>query len=187
MPLQHISDNVLKSMRRGITQRRTRELLLKLQERIPGITLRTTFIAGYPAEGENEFNELCDFVKEIKFDRFGVFNYSIEENTPSFLLGDPVDEEVKEERKAALMEIQKDISYEKNRSFVGKTIKVIIDSLEGEFYIGRSERDAPEVDGEILIPAENFALQIGNFYEIEIYDCNEYDLFGKLMTDKGVK
>lgn len=187
IPLQHISDNVLKSMRRGITQRRTKELLLRLKARIPGITLRTTFITGYPAEGENEFNELCDFVREIKFDRFGVFNYSVEENTPSFILGDPLSGDVKEERKAALMEIQKDISYEINRSFIGRKMKVLIDSLEGEFYIGRSERDAPEVDGEILIPAENIALKTGNFYEIEIYDCNEYDLFGKLMMVKGVK
>ncbi len=181
IPLQHIADNVLKSMRRGITQRRTKELLYTLKERIPGITLRTTFIVGYPAETEKEFEELCDFVKDIKFDRFGVFNYSIEENTPSFLLGDPIPPEVKEERKAILMEIQKEISEEKNRGYVGKKIKVIIDSLEGDYFVGRSERDAPEVDGEILINSNDSSLKIGEFYDIEIYDSNEYDLFGKTV------
>ncbi|MFA7418424.1 MAG: 30S ribosomal protein S12 methylthiotransferase RimO, partial [Melioribacteraceae bacterium] len=113
IPLQHISDNVLKSMRRGITKRRTIELINTLKEKIPNLTLRTTFIVGYPNETEAEFQELCDFVKEVKFDRFGVFNYSIEENTPSFILGDPLSSEEKEERKAILMEIQKEISEEK--------------------------------------------------------------------------
>lgn len=180
IPLQHISDNVLKSMRRGITQRRTKELLYKLKEEIPGLTLRTTFIVGYPNETEKEFKELCEFVKDIKFDRFGVFTYSVEENTPSFILGDPVPPEVKEERKAELMEIQKEISQSKNDEMLGKKIKVIIDGKEGDFYVGRSERDAPEVDGEVLIDAQNISLSIGEFYSAEIYDCNEYDLFAKL-------
>jgi ribosomal protein S12 methylthiotransferase len=180
IPLQHISDNVLKSMRRGITQRRTKELLYKLKEEIPGLTLRTTFIVGYPNETEKEFKELCEFIKDIKFDRFGVFNYSVEENTPSFILGDPVPQEVKEERKAELMEIQKEISQSKNEEMIGKKIKVIIDCKEGDFYIGRSERDAPEVDGEVLIDAKNVLLNTGEFYSAEIYDCNEYDLFAKL-------
>lgn len=180
IPLQHISDNVLKSMRRGITQRRTKELLYTLKEEIPGLTLRTTFIVGYPNETEKEFKELCEFVKDIKFDRFGVFNYSVEENTPSFILGDPVPREVKEERNAELMEIQKEISQSKNEEMIGKKIKVIIDGKEGDFYIGRSERDAPEVDGEVLIDAKNISLNTGEFYSAEIYDCNEYDLFAKL-------
>lgn len=180
IPLQHISDNVLKSMRRGITQRRTKELLYQLKERIPGITLRTTFIVGYPNETEKEFLELCDFVKDIKFDRFGVFTYSIEENTPSFILGDPVPKEEKEKRKAALMEIQKEISQKKNEELIGKEMKVLIDDIEGEYYTARSERDAPEVDGEVLVLAENNLLKRGQFYDVEIYDCNEYDLFGKL-------
>jgi ribosomal protein S12 methylthiotransferase len=169
-------------MRRGITQRRTKELLYKLKEKIPGLTLRTTFIVGYPNETEKEFNELCDFVRDIKFDRFGVFNYSVEENTPSFLLGDPVSQEIKEERKATLMEIQKEISQEKNNEFVGKKMKVIIDGIENDFYVARSERDAPEVDGEVLINIAAGKLETGRFYDVDIYDCNEYDLFGNLFA-----
>ncbi len=182
IPLQHIADAVLKSMRRGITQRRTKELLYTLREKIPNLTLRTTFIVGYPNETEKEFRELCDFVKDIKFERFGVFTYSIEENTPSFILGDPVPQEVKEERKTELMEIQKEISREKNQNLVGKELKVLIDSIEGEYYVARSERDAPEVDGEVLIDVKNNNLKKGEFYNVEIYDCNEYDLFGKLKS-----
>jgi ribosomal protein S12 methylthiotransferase len=186
IPLQHISDPVLKSMRRGITQRRTKELLLDLKQRIPNLTLRTTFIVGYPNETEKEFRELCDFAREIKFDRFGVFNYSIEENTPSFILGDPVTPERKEERKATLMEIQQEISEEKNRELIGKTIKVIIDEYSGGHFIARSERDAPEVDGEVLIQADESGLEIGKFYNVEIIDCNEYDLFGKIISQEGI-
>lgn len=182
IPLQHISDNILKSMRRGITQHRTKELLYKLREKIPNLTLRTTFIVGYPNETEKEFQELCDFVRDIKFERFGVFPYSIEENTPSFILGDPIPQEIKEERKAALMEIQKEISLQKNQNRIGNNLKVVIDSLEGEYYVARSEYDAPEVDGEVLIDAKNNTLTKGEFYNVEIYDCNEYDLFGKLKS-----
>lgn len=182
IPLQHISDNVLKSMRRGITKRRTIELLNNLKTRIPNLTLRTTFIVGYPNETENDFKELCNFIREIKFDRVGVFNYSIEENTPSYLLGDPLTSEEKEERKAILMEIQKDISEEKNKALEGTILKVIIDRTESDYLIGRTERDAPEVDGEVLIKAENETIKIGEFYNIEIYDSNEYDLFGKIAS-----
>lgn len=182
LPLQHISDNILKSMRRGITQHRTKELLYRLREKIPNLTLRTTFIVGYPNETEKEFQELCDFVRDIKFERFGVFPYSIEENTPSFILGDPIPQEIKEERKAALMEIQKEISLQKNQNRIGNNLKVVIDSLEGEYYVARSEYDAPEVDGEVLIDAKNNTLIKGKFYNVEIYYCNEYDLFGKLKS-----
>ena len=181
IPLQHISDSVLKSMRRGITRRRTEDLIYTLKEKIPDLTLRTTFIVGYPAETESEFEELCEFVRDIKFDRFGVFNYSVEENTPSFILGDPIPDEIKEERKAVLMEIQKNISENKNRSFIGKKMKVILDHRDGDYYIARSERDAPEVDGEVLIKYDNNSLTIGEFYNVEIYNCNEYDLFGNLI------
>jgi ribosomal protein S12 methylthiotransferase len=181
IPLQHISDNVLKSMRRGITQHRTKELLNHLRERIHGLTVRTTFIVGYPNETEKEFQELCDFIREIKFDRLGVFTYSVEENTPSFILGDPIPAEVKEERKAVLMEIQKEISEGKNKSLIGQKVKVIIDRIENENYAARSERDAPEVDGEVLISTKNNLLRTGEFYQVEIYDCNEYDLFGNLL------
>ncbi|MGK9368826.1 30S ribosomal protein S12 methylthiotransferase RimO [Melioribacter sp. Ez-97] len=180
IPLQHISDNVLKSMRRGITKRRTLELLNKLRGSIPELTLRTTFITGYPAETDADFEELVNFVKEFEFERFGVFTYSIEENTPSYLLGDPHSEEVKEKRKNILMEIQKDISYRRNEKSVGKTVKVLIDSYENGVYIGRTESDAPEVDCEVFVET-NEKLEIGNFYDTVIYDCNEYDLFAKLV------
>ncbi|KAF0151390.1 MAG: 2-methylthioadenine synthetase [Ignavibacteria bacterium] len=183
IPLQHISDNVLKSMRRGITKRRTIELLNELKARIPNLTLRTTFIVGYPNETEVEFRELCEFINEIKFDRVGVFNYSIEENTPSFILGDPLSAEEKEERKAIIMNIQKDISEEKNRLIEGRKMKVIIDRTEGDYYVGRTERDAPEVDGEVLVKSGTETIMIGEFYNIEIYDSNEYDLFGKIVSN----
>ncbi|WP_157867358.1 30S ribosomal protein S12 methylthiotransferase RimO [Melioribacter roseus] len=179
IPLQHISDNVLKSMRRGITKRRTLELLNKLRESIPGLTLRTTFITGYPAETDADFEELVNFVKDFEFERFGVFTYSIEENTPSYLLGDPHSEEVKEKRKNLLMEIQRDISHRQNEKLIGKNLKVLIDAYENGVYIGRTERDAPEVDCEVFVET-NGQLEIGNFYDAVIYDCNEYDLFAKL-------
>jgi ribosomal protein S12 methylthiotransferase len=179
IPLQHISDDVLKSMRRGVTSKRTKGLLYKLRDKIPDITLRTTFIVGYPNETEKDFEELCDFVREIKFDRVGVFTFSIEENTASYILGNPVPDEIKKERKNILMEIQKDISLEKNKSFVGSTIKVLLEIKENDYYVGRSYRDAPEVDGEILIQGNNKETEVGKFYTAKIFDYNEYDLFGK--------
>ncbi|MBA4251262.1 MAG: 30S ribosomal protein S12 methylthiotransferase RimO [Chlorobiaceae bacterium] len=181
IPLQHISDDVLKSMRRGITKKRTIEVLNKLREKIPGVSIRTTFIVGYPAEKKEDFNELIDFIEEFKFDRVGVFHYSVEENTPSFILGDPVNEEEKEFRREHLMETQKEISLQLNQSFVGKKLKVLIESEEGNYFIGRSYRDAPEIDGEILILNEGQNLILGNFYSTEIVDFNEYDLFGKII------
>lgn len=182
IPLQHISDDVLKSMRRGVTSERTKKLLQKLRDEIPGITIRTTFIVGYPNETEKDFEELCNFVREIKFDRIGTFTFSVEENTSSFILGDPVPEEEKERRKNVLMEIQKEISLQKNESFVGKKLKVLIDSIEGEFFIGRSYRDAPEVDGEILISTKNNKINVGEFYDILINDFDEYDLYGNAIN-----
>ena len=179
LPLQHISDNVLKSMRRGVTGKITRELLTKLRERVPDITIRTTFIVGYPNETEKDFEELCEFVKDIKFDRFGVFPFSVEENTSSFILGDQIPEKEKQRRKDKLMEIQKEISLEKNKSFVGKKLKVLVETKEGEYYVGRTYRDAPEVDGEILIPLNDEKIILGKFYTVEVFDYNEYDLYGK--------
>lgn len=179
IPLQHISDKVLKSMRRGITKTTTIKLLEKLKNKIPNLALRTTFIIGYPNETEEEFEELLKFVKETKFDRVGVFDYSVEENTPSFLLGDPNSNKIKQTRKKKLMELQKEISYNKNLQLLGKNVKVIIDDIEGEFFIGRTEKDAPEVDGNVLIKSDKM-LKIGEFYNIEIIDCNDYDLYGKL-------
>jgi ribosomal protein S12 methylthiotransferase len=185
IPLQHISDSVLKSMRRGVTGDRTRELLTKLRNKIPDITIRTTFITGYPNETEKDFDELCRFVKEIRFDRIGVFTFSVEENTSSFILGDPVPEKIKQERKNILMEIQKEISTEKNKEFIGRQIKVLLEKTEGEFYIARSYRDAPEVDGEVLIPVKGIEVKEGNFYNVEITDANEYDLFAKIINNNG--
>jgi len=182
IPLQHISDPVLKSMRRGITKRRTIELLNTLRERIPGITIRTTFIIGYPQETEEAFNELLEFVQDFKFDRFGAFTYSIEEDTPSYILGDGITEEVKEARKEELMQVQKEISYENNQKFVGRRLKVLIDRVEEDYFVGRTEKDAPEVDGEVLIEVKNDTLEVGAYYDIEIIDCNEYDLFGKFNS-----
>ena len=180
IPLQHISDDVLKSMRRGVTAARTRKLIEKLRNEIPDITLRTTFIVGYPNETEKDFEMLCDFVKEVKFERVGTFTFSIEENTSSFILGDPVPAEEKQRRKDVIMELQKDISLDKNSFMVGKVLKVLVEAVEGDFYIGRSYRDAPEVDGEVLINKKGIKLQPGNFYDVKITDYDEYDIFGEL-------
>ncbi|MFA4923197.1 MAG: radical SAM protein, partial [Ignavibacteriaceae bacterium] len=180
IPLQHISDDVLRSMRRGITKRRTVETLNALREKIPGVTVRTTFIVGYPNETKEHFDELCDFVKESKFDRIGVFTYSVEENTPSYLLGDPVPGKEKLRRKNKLMKIQQSISHEKNLSLIGKELRIVVEGREGDYYIGRSYRDAPEVDGEVLIPVKNKMLKVGKFYNAVIFDCNEYDLFANV-------
>ncbi len=186
IPLQHISDDVLKSMRRGITKKTTINLLNELKSKIPNLALRTTFILGYPNETKKDFEELKEFIKEIRFDKVGVFDYSVEESTPSFILGDKVSTKVKEQRKFELMELQKGISFEKNRELIGKTIKVIIDDIEGEFFIGRTEKDAPEVDGEVLIKSENKMLKLGEFYDVEIFDCNDYDVFGKLSYQEEI-
>ncbi|MCL6494099.1 MAG: 30S ribosomal protein S12 methylthiotransferase RimO [Ignavibacterium sp.] len=180
IPLQHISDDVLKSMRRGVTSKQTYNLLYKLRKTIPDITLRTTFIVGYPNETEKDFQQLVDFVKEIKFDRVGAFTFSVEENTSSFILGDPISKEEKERRKEILMEVQSQISLEKNQSFVGKTLKVLLESKESEYYVGRSYRDAPEVDGEVLFKSDK-KLKPGNFYDVKITDYDEYDLFGDVI------
>ena len=181
MPLQHISDNVLKSMRRGITGRQTRELLYKLRERIPDLVLRTTIMVGFPNETDKDFDELCDFIKEIKFERLGTFTYSQEENTTAYNLGDPIPKNVKIERQKNIMEIQKGISLEKNNELINKELKVLVEAVEGDFYIGRSYRDAPEVDGEVLINIENGKIKTGEFYNVKVYDCNEYDLFAKVI------
>ena len=183
IPLQHISDNVLRSMRRGVTGSQTRKLLNELNTRIPDVTLRTTFIVGYPNETEKEFEELCEFVREIKFDRIGTFTFSVEDNTSSFILGDPVIKNVKEKRKDTLMKIQKEISHKINSGFVGKKLKVLVEALEGDFYIGRSYRDAPEVDGEVLIDRKDNKLIIGDFYDVEVYDYNEYDLIAEVIEN----
>lgn len=180
VPLQHISDDVLKSMRRGITARKTKDLIANLRNKIPGLVLRTTFIVGYPAEKLKDFEELCEFVREERFDKLGVFPYSQEESTSSYILGDPVSEEEKMRRLGVLMEIQKEISAEKNKELSGKKLKVLVEDRENGYYVARSYRDAPEIDGDVLIPAEE-KLKIGNFYNVEFYDYDDYDVFAKLI------
>jgi ribosomal protein S12 methylthiotransferase len=179
IPIQHYSGNVLKSMRRGMTERLTRDLLLRLQREISGVALRTTLIVGYPNETEDDFKALCDFVKEIRFHRLGVFAYSREEGTAAFELGDSVTEEIKLARQAAVMEIQKDISERHNESLIGKTLKVLIDSQDGEFFIGRTEWDAPEIDQEVFVRSSQ-PLMAGTFHTVTITDAVEYDLFGSV-------
>ena len=183
IPLQHISDNILKSMRRGITSRQTRELLSQLRNEIPGLVLRTTFIVGYPGETEEDFQELCDFVEQFKFEKMGTFTYSQEENTESYKLGDPIPDDIKKERQSRLMEIQREISSEKNSELVGSELKVLVESIEGDVYVGRSYRDAPEVDGEILINSNDNGIVPGNFYFAEVYDSDEYDLFARVKKN----
>jgi ribosomal protein S12 methylthiotransferase len=179
MPLQHISDPMLKSMRRGITKRRTIELVETIRKSIPELALRTTLIAGHPGETEQDFKELADFVNEQRFDRLGIFTYSHEEKTHSFSLEDNVPEEVKQERADAIMAIQEGISWDLNQKKIGKDFNVLIDRKEGDFFIGRTEYDSPEVDNEVLIPAHNIYLPTGGFVKTRIVDATEFDLFGE--------
>ncbi|MGD0035664.1 MAG: 30S ribosomal protein S12 methylthiotransferase RimO [Bacteroidota bacterium] len=176
IPIQHNSDSVLKSMRRGITERSTRDLLLRLKSEISDVALRTTLIVGYPNETENDFKALCDFVKEIRFHRLGVFTFSKEEGTAAFELDDSVSEETKLKRQAAIMEIQKNISESYNESLIGKKVKVLIDSQDEEYFIGRTEWDAPEIDQEVFVSSHK-PLKAGTFQTVTITDAMEYDLF----------
>ena len=180
IPLQHIADNQLKAMRRRITKAETEELVARLRREIPDIALRTTMLVGFPGETEEDFEELCDFIQRVRFDRLGAFAYSEEEGTPSALhLTDDVPEEVKESRVERLMKIQKGISLALNSERVGKDMRVIIDRTEGEFYIARSQYDSPEVDEEILIPITQ-ELEIGDMVNIRVTDYDEYDLYGEI-------
>jgi ribosomal protein S12 methylthiotransferase len=181
MPLQHASGNLLKIMRRGITKEKTIELINAIREKVPGIALRTTMIAGHPGETEKDFEELCEFVAEQRFDRLGVFAYSHEENTHSYSMEDTIPPEVKEERVARIMEIQEQISFELNQEKVGKTFKVLIDRKEGGYFIGRTEFDSPEVDNEVLVSAKDIYLRTGDFSAIKIREATEFDLYGDVV------
>lgn len=177
IPLQHISDVMLRSMNRGLTREKTLNLLDTIREKVPGIAIRTTLIVGYPYETEAHFEELKEFVRTQRFDRLGIFTYSPEEKTAAYYLHDVVPDEVKQARMEELMEIQQEISLEKNLERVGRTCRVIIDRLEGGFYIGRSEFDSPEVDNEILITSPQ-PLSIGCLYPVTIDRAEHFDLFG---------
>ncbi len=180
MPLQHAQNDVLARMRRQITVEETRELLEKARSLVPGITLRSTFLVGFPGETEAEFEALCDFIVEASLDRVGVFTYSHEESTRAHDLVDDVPEEVKMERANRIMEIQSTISYEKNKAKIGKSFKVLFDKIENGHFIGRTEGDSPEVDNEVLIPVKGNYVRLGDFAEVTITDASEYDLIGVL-------
>jgi len=180
IPLQHISDEILKSMRRGSTKLKTNNLITNLRKQIPEISIRTTLIVGYPGEKKTHFKELCDWVKEMKFERLGCFKYSHEENTHAYNLIDDVTEDEKQRRLEKIMSIQKEISRELNQKKIGNEIKCLIDRFESGYYIGRSEYDSPDVDNNILIKSDNIHLRIGEFYNVIIYDASDYDLFGSI-------
>jgi ribosomal protein S12 methylthiotransferase len=181
IPLQHIADPVLKSMRRGTTKAKTDALLAKMREKVPGITIRTTLIVGYPGETEEDHQVLLDWVKEQRFDRLGVFAYSHEENTHAYNLDDDVPAEVKQQRVEDVMALQMGISRELNSAKVGKEFRVLIDRKEGGYFIGRTEFDSPDVDNEVLIPAADVYLKVGEFCKVRIEEAHDYDLIGKLV------
>ncbi len=182
IPLQHINDNLLRSMRRGHTKAGTMAFLEKIRKAIPGLAIRTTLMTGFPGETDDAFLELIDFVGEMRFDRLGVFTYSPEEGTRAFALGDPVRKKVKQQRANAIMEIQSGISLDKNRSKVGMQFKTIIDREEDEYFIGRTEHDSPEVDNEVLI-SKDVILEPGQFVHVMITDASEFELYGRAMPD----
>ena len=178
IPLQHIADPILKSMRRGTTEAKTTALLQKFREEVPGIVLRTSMIVGYPGETEEDFETLKRWVKAMRFERLGCFTYSHEENTHAHQLEDDVPEEVKQERSNAIMEIQSQISWEHNQSCVGKTFRCLIDRKEGNHYIGRTFMDSPDVDNEVLIDATKHYLKQGEFIQVLVTEASDYDLIG---------
>ena len=176
MPLQHVTDKMLASMRRGTTKKKTEELVAQIRERVPGIAVRTTLIAGYPGETKKDHEELLEFVEKTRFDRLGVFEYSHEENTHAFTLEDDVPAREKKRRAAAVMYVQQDISRAINEAKVGKTFKVLIDRKEGKNFVGRTEHDSPEVDNEVLVDAAKHYLRVGDFASLKVTAASDYDL-----------
>ena len=179
IPLQHISDKILTSMKRGTTQAKTTKLLTKFREAVPEMAIRTTLIVGYPGETDEDFQALKEFVKEMRFDRLGCFTYSHEENTAAYDLADDVPEEVKIARANEIMDLQSQISWELNQQKVGKTFRCLIDRKEGNYFVGRTEYDSPDVDNEVLIDAKKHYVKIGDFAEVKIIDAADYDLYGE--------
>jgi len=179
IPLQHIADNVLKSMKRGTTFEKTNSLLRDFREKVPGMAIRTSLIVGYPGETEKDFEILKNWVRDIKFDRLGVFTYSHEENTSAFNLEDDVPAEVKAARADEIMAIQQEVSMRLNGDKVGKEFKVLIDRKEGNFFVGRTEFDSPDVDNEVLIDASKHFVRQGDFVQVKVYEASDYDLFAE--------
>ena len=184
IPLQHASTKMLKAMRRGITKEKTTELVHKLREKVPNIAIRTTLIAGYPGETEEDFQEMYDWVEEMKFDRLGIFTYSHEENTHAFNFEDDVPQEVKQERAEKIMDLQSGISYELNQKKIGNVYDVLFDRVEGDYFIGRTEYDSPDVDNEVLVKKdENTYVRLGDFAKVRITSADHFDLYGELVEE----
>ena len=181
MPLQSGSDAMLKHMRRGITREKTEALIETIREKVPGIALRTTLISGYPGETDADFEETYSFVERMRFDRLGIFNYSHEENTHAYLVEDNVPEEVKQERSDEIMALQQGISEELNQQKIGQTFKVLVDRKESGYFVGRTEFDSPEVDNEVLIPAEQYA-RLGDFVLVKVNKAEDFDLYGDIVS-----
>ena len=181
LPLQHISTPILKNMRRGVDKEQTINFVKNARNRVPGIAFRTTFIVGFPGETEEQFEELCDFIREMKFERAGVFAYSPEEGTPAYEMEDDVPEDVKQQRVDDIMAIQQNISLETNEKRVGTVEKVLIDRIEGDYYIGRTQYDSPEVDDEILISLDDADLEIGTFVNAKIVKADYFDLYAEMV------
>ena len=182
IPLQHISDSILKSMKRGTTQEKTTKLIQDFRALVPEMTIRTTLIVGYPGETEEDFNILKNWVEEMRFERLGCFTYSHEENTSAYALIDDVPEEVKQDRAAQIMDIQAQISWDLNQEKIGQTFKCVIDRKEGEHFVGRTEFDSPDVDNEVLIDASKFYLKTGDFVNLKIIDATEFDLYAEPVS-----
>ena len=181
IPLQHISDRILKSMRRGTTKEKTTKLIQKFRDTVPNMAIRTTLIVGYPGESEEDFKILKEWVSEMRFERLGCFTYSHEENTHAFNLKDDVNSDVKKERANEIMELQSQISWELNQQKIGNVCKVVIDRKEGQYFVGRSEFDSPDVDNEVLINASKTYLKTGEFYDVVITDAADFDLYAKVV------
>lgn len=181
IPLQHASDTVLARMRRQITQAEQRELIAYAREVVPEIAIRTTMLVGFPGESEDEFQDLCDYVADMKFDRLGVFQYSHEEDTSAHDFPDDISPEIKVERANRVMDIQREISLEKNANKIDSEYRVLIDRKEGGYFVGRTEHDSPEVDNEVLIDASKHYLRVGDFAKVKVIDAQEYDLIGDLI------
>jgi ribosomal protein S12 methylthiotransferase len=181
IPIQHVSNKLLKDMRRGITKEQTYDLINYFRKEIPEMVLRTTLLVGHPGETDEDFNELIDFIKFVKFERLGVFTYSEEENTYSAInFTDDIPSSVKQARMEELMEVQRDISMSLNTSKIGRSYKVLIDRQEGDYFIGRTEFDSPDVDNEVIVKPMNKKLKIGNFYQVKIKSAEDFDLIGEL-------